>query len=63
MHLADAFIQSNLQLHSGYTFFCQYMCSLEIEPTTFCAGDATLYHWATQEHVVQFTLKMVALET
>ncbi len=27
------------------------MCSLGIEPTTFCAVDAMLYHWATQEHV------------
>ncbi len=44
MHLADAFIQSDLQLHSGYTFFCQYVCSLGIEPTTFCAADAMLYH-------------------
>ncbi len=26
MHLADAFIQSDLQLHSGYTFFNQYVC-------------------------------------
>ncbi len=34
MHLADTFIQSDL-VHSGYTFFCQYMCSLGIEPTTF----------------------------
>ncbi len=25
------------------------MCSLGIEPTTFCAADAMLYHWATQE--------------
>ncbi len=24
--------------------FCQYMCSLGIEPTTFCAADAMLYH-------------------
>ncbi len=22
-------------------------CSLGIEPTTFCAADAMLYHWAT----------------
>ncbi len=43
-HLADAFIQNDLQLHSGYTFFCQYMCSLGIKPTTFCAADAMLYH-------------------
>ncbi len=26
------------------------MWSLGIEPTTFCAADAMLYHWATQEH-------------
>ncbi len=32
-HLADAFIQSDL--HSCYTYFSQYMCSLGIEPTTF----------------------------
>ncbi len=34
MHLADAFIQSDLQVHSGYTFIVS-MCSLGIEPTTF----------------------------
>ncbi len=28
------------------------MCSLGIEPTTFCATDAMLYHWATQEHII-----------
>ncbi len=28
MHLSDAFIQSDLQLHSGYTFFYQHVCSL-----------------------------------
>ncbi len=28
------------------------MCSLGIEPTTFCAADAVLYNWATQEHTV-----------
>ncbi len=49
MRLADAFIQSDLQLHSGYTFLIS-MCSLGIKPTTFCAADAMLYHWATQEH-------------
>ncbi len=47
MHLADAFIQSDLL--SGYTFFFFFisMCSLGIEPTTFCAANAMLYHWAT----------------
>ncbi len=34
MHLADASIQSDLQLQSGYTFLNQYLCSLGIEPTT-----------------------------
>ncbi len=45
MHLANAFIQSNLQVNSGYNFFVS-MCSLGIEPTTFCAANAMLYHWA-----------------
>ncbi len=27
------------------------MCSLGIEPTTFCAADAMLYHWATGTHI------------
>ncbi len=35
MHLADAFIQSDLQYIQVIHFFCQYMCSLGIEPTTF----------------------------
>ncbi len=29
------FYPKRLTVHSGYTFFCQYMCSLGIEPTTF----------------------------
>ncbi len=35
MHLADAFIQSDLQCIKVIIVFCQYMCSLGIEPTTF----------------------------
>ncbi len=35
MHLADAFIQSDLQCIQVIIFFCQYMSSLGIEPTTF----------------------------
>ncbi len=50
MHLADAFIQSDLLVHSGYKFYCQYVCSLGIEPTTFCIANAKLYHWATGTH-------------
>ncbi len=33
MHLADAFIQSDLQCIQVILFFCQYVCSLGIEPT------------------------------
>ncbi len=29
------FYPKRLTVHSGYTFFCQYMCSLGIEPITF----------------------------
>ncbi len=43
MHLGDAFIQSD--------FFYQYVCSQGIEPTTFCAAKAMLYHWATGTYV------------
>ncbi len=48
MHLADAFIQSDLQCIQDIYFFYQYVCSLGIEPTTFCAANAMLYHWATE---------------
>ncbi len=41
---ADAFIQSDLQGIQGIHFFCQYVCSLGIEPTTFCTVNAMLYH-------------------
>ncbi len=34
-------------MYSGYTFFCQYVCSLGIEPTPFCTANEMLYHWAT----------------
>ncbi len=45
MHLADAFIQSDLQCIQVIHFML--VCSLGIEPTTFCAANAMLYHWAT----------------
>ncbi len=39
------FYPKRLTVHSGYTFFFyQYVCSLGIEPTTFCAINAMLYH-------------------
>ncbi len=34
MHLADAFIQSDLQCIQAIHLYCQYVCSLGIEPTT-----------------------------
>ncbi len=40
-----AFYPKRLTVHSGYTFFfCLHVCSLGIEPTTFCAANAMLYH-------------------
>ncbi len=48
LHLSDAFIQSDL-LFRLYIYFCQYMCSLGIEPTTFalltqCSTTEPLEH-------------------
>ncbi len=40
MHLADAFIQSDLQAIICYFFIS--MCFLGIEPTTFCAANTML---------------------
>ncbi len=47
MHLVDAFTQSDLQCIQAI-HFCQYVCSLGIEPTTFCAANAMLTE--PQEH-------------
>ncbi len=46
------FYPKRLTVHSGYTYFCQYMCSLGIEPTNICA---MLYHWATGTRGIQFS--------
>ncbi len=35
LHLSDAFIQSDSQCIQAIQFYCQYVCSLGIEPTTF----------------------------
>ncbi len=51
MHLADAFIQSDLQLHSGYTFLSVYVFPGN-RTHNLCTADAMLYHWATQEHIM-----------
>ncbi len=34
MHLADAFIQSDLQFIQAIYLYCQYVSSLGVEPTT-----------------------------
>ncbi len=47
LHLADAFIQSDLQCIQVIHFYCQYMCSLGIEPTTFALLTQCSNHWAT----------------
>ncbi len=41
------FYPKRLTVHSGYTFFCQYVCSLGIEPTTFALLTQSSNHWAT----------------
>ncbi len=45
VHLADAFIQSDL--HCIQVIHVLHVCYLGIEPTTFYAANAMLYHWAT----------------
>ncbi len=35
LHLPDAFIQSDLQCIQAIHLYCQYVCSMGIEPTTF----------------------------
>ncbi len=41
-------------IFSLYIFFYQYVYSLGIEPTTFCAANTMLYHWATGTYVYVF---------
>ncbi len=59
-HLSDTFIQSDLQLHSGYTFSLVYVfpgnqthnllrCWRNALPLSH-TGTRSFYHWATQEH-------------
>ncbi len=66
MHLADAFIQSDLHCIQAIHFFCLYVCSLGIEPTTFCAANAMLYHWATgtpnMDKGIQLSLNKTQIE-
>ncbi len=41
-----------LTVHSDLYILYQYVCSLGIEPTTFCAANTMLYHWATGTFVI-----------
>ncbi len=55
MHLADAFIQSDLQLHSGYTFLISMCVPWESNPQPF----AQLTQCSTtepQEHIIIYIL-------
>ncbi len=46
MHLEDVFIKSD-RFRLYICLFFLYVSSLGIEPTTFCAANEMLYHWAT----------------
>ncbi len=55
MHLSDAFIQIDLQCIQDIHLYCQYVCSLGIEPTTF----ALLTQCSTtepQEQIIQMII-------
>ncbi len=47
MYLADAFVQSDLQCIQAIHLYCQYVCSLGIEPTTFALLTQCSNYWAT----------------
>ncbi len=51
MHLADAFIQSDLQCIQVIHLYCQYVCSLGIKPTTFALLTQCSNHWATGTYI------------
>ncbi len=54
MHLADAFIQSDLQCIQAIHCFYQYVCFLGIEPTTFCHNALPLSLSDSIDTVVQY---------
>ncbi len=45
------FYPKRLTVHSGYTYFCQYMCSLGIKPTTFALLTQCSNHWPTEKSI------------
>jgi len=50
--LADTFIQSDLQCIQVILFFCQYVCSLGIEPTTLTILQHFEEFWRTKQLLV-----------
>ncbi len=62
MHLADAFIQSDLQLHSGYTFFVSTCVPWEFEPTTFVLLTQCSNHWATGTQFSHYSLTRMSFQ-
>ncbi len=56
MHLADAFIQSDLQCIQAIHLYGQYVCSLGIEPTTFALLTQRSKHWATGTLFIAYLL-------
>ncbi len=55
MHLADAFIQSDLQLYSGYTFFVSTCVRWESNPQPLCCWRNAL-NTEPQEHRCAFVI-------
>ncbi len=53
LHLADS--KATYSAFRLYIFY-QYVCSLGIEPMTFCTANAMLYHWATGTVVLSMRL-------
>ncbi len=45
------FYRKQLTVHSGYTVY--HYVFPGFEPTTFCAANAMLYHWATGTHALK----------
>ncbi len=56
------FYPKRLTVHSGYTYFCQYMCSLGIEPTTFALLTQCSNHWATGTLWFDFKNSIIAIK-
>ncbi len=52
MHLADAFIQSDLQCIQAIHLYCQYVCSLGIEPTRIWEWETYTYKHSSGSVVV-----------